>query len=380
MSDTKVESSTHHGSAPPELTEGLIVACVGTTKGLWLFTSEDRSHWSRYGPFHMGSAVPAVLLYRNGDRVRLVSPAGDPFWGITIQYSDDLGATWKEAAQNPRFSEEDGVSLRSIWALEAHPDGTLYAGVEPANIFTSRDGGDTWQLMESLWRHPHRASWMPGAGGLCLHTIRFDPRNPERIFVAISTGGMYVSEDGGKTWEPRNRGVAASFLADPNPEYGQCVHKVAVSAKNPDRMYMQNHGGVYRSDDGGATWTARENGLPGNFGFPIVVHDHDPDTAYVIPLEDQEGKMSRWMFDGRAAVYRTRDGGESWHPLTRGLPQENAYFTVLRDGMTSDGADPLGIYFGTRSGHVYYSADEGEEWRLLADMLPPVLAVKVFRL
>lgn len=358
---------------------GRVIVCVGTTKGLWLFASDDRTQWTRYGPYLPGMSVPTVLLHISGERLRLLSPARDAFWGVAIRYSDDLGANWSEAEANPRFAKEDDVTLKSIWTLEARPDGTLFAGVEPAAVFTSQDGGNTWNLLESLWNHPHRPTWQPGGGGLCLHSIRFDPRDPRRMYVAISTGGLYRSDDGGETWQPRNVGIAADFLPEKYPEYGQCVHKIDFSPRNPDRIYLQNHGGVYRSDNRGDTWTAREKGLPRNFGFPILVHPNDPETAYVIPLDDRDG-MPRWTPEGRTAVYRTRNGGESWHALTEGLPQHDGYHTVLREAMASDGADPVGVYFGTKSGHVYYTADEGDRWRLLAEMLPPVLAVKAYSL
>lgn len=366
-------------SYTPKSIPGRTLVCVGTSKGLWLFSSDDRIDWTRHGPFLAGVSVPAVLLQRSEHGYRLYSPALDAFWGAAIRYSDDFGATWTEAEVNPRFPAEFDVSLKAIWALEARADGTLFAGVEPAALFVSEDHGRTWQLSPGLWNHPHRPQWEPGGGGLCLHTIVFDPRDPRRMYVAISTGGVYRSEDGGATWRPRNVGLCADFLPDKQPEFGQCVHKIALSPVNPDRLYLQNHGGVYRSDDGGDSWTAREDGLTRNFGFPIVVDPRDPETAYIFPLDDQEA-MPRWSQDGRVAVYRTRNGGDHWEALTNGLPQENAYFTVLRDAMCVDGGDPLGVYFGTRSGHVYYSADGGDHWSCLAEMLPPVLSVKAYQL
>jgi photosystem II stability/assembly factor-like uncharacterized protein len=247
--------------------------------------------------------------------------------------------------------------------------------VEPAALFRSDDGGETFQLVEGLWNHPHRPRWTPGGGGLCLHTVLPHPTDPERIWVAISTGGVYRSDDGGGSWQPRNQGVRAQFLPEPDryPEFGQCVHKIDLAAGRPDRLYLQNHWGLYRSDDAGDSWVDVANGVPSDFGFPVVAHPADPEAAYVIPLTSDEFRCTP---DARMQVFRTRDAGGSWEPLGDGLPQRDAYLTVLRDGFASDGMDPAGLYFGTRTGELFGSTDGGESWRMLAEWLPPVTCVK----
>jgi photosystem II stability/assembly factor-like uncharacterized protein len=245
--------------------------------------------------------------------------------------------------------------------------------VEPAALFESRDEGTTWSLVRGLWDHPHRAQWQPGGGGLCLHTVECDPSRPGRVHVAISTGGVYRTDDGGATWRTAHRGVRAEFLPDKHPEFGQCVHKVGRCAGRPDRLYLQNHWGLYRSDDAGDSWQDVANGVPSDFGFGLAVHPSDPDTAYIVPLESDQFRCTP---DGRLRVYRTQDAGASWHPLTGGLPQEDAFETVLRDALATDREPAPGVYFGTRSGKVFASADGGESWARVADGLPPVLAVK----
>jgi hypothetical protein len=249
----------------------------------------------------------------------------------------------------------------------------LYCGVEPAALFVSRDAGETWSLNEGLWNHPQRERWVPGGGGLCLHTILLDPSDAQRVRIAVSTAGMYVTEDGGATWRPSNKGVRAEFLPDKHPEFGQCVHKVAQSKAKPERMFLQNHWGLYRTDDRGETWVDVANGVPSDFGFPVGIHPHDADCAWIVPLE---ADTFRCTPEGKLRVYRTRDAGASWQPLTNGLPQEDAYETVLRDALAVDPLGPAGVYFGTRSGKLFASADEGDSWRELAGGLPPIVSVK----
>jgi hypothetical protein len=263
-----------------------------------------------------------------------------------------------------------------VWQLQPagddRPD-TVFAGVEPAALFRSDDRGETFELVRGLWDHPHRPRWEPGGGGLCLHTVLVDPGDPDRMWIAISTGGVYRTEDGGKSWQARNQGVRAVFLPDKHPEFGQCVHKIAPAGGNPDRLYLQNHWGLYRSDDAGDHWEDMANGVPSDFGFPMVAHPRDPGTAWIIPLDSDQFRCTP---DGRARVYRTGDAGASWEALGDGLPERDAWLTVLRDGFGTDGLDPAGLYFGTRTGQLYASADEGGHWQTLAGWLPPVVCVK----
>jgi photosystem II stability/assembly factor-like uncharacterized protein len=228
--------------------------------------------------------------------------------------------------------------------------------------------------VEGLWTHPQRPRWEPGGGGLCLHTILLDPGRPERIRIAVSTGGMYVTDDGGSNWRPSNTGVRAEFLPEKHPEFGQCVHKVAQAGRRPDRLFLQNHWGLYRSDDRGETWTDIANGVPSDFGFPIAVHPGNPDCAWIVPLESDEFRCTP---EGKLRVYRTSDAGARWQAMTHGLPQEGAYETVLRDGLAVDALDPAGVYFGTRSGKLFASPNEGEDWSAIADGLPPIISLKV---
>jgi photosystem II stability/assembly factor-like uncharacterized protein len=257
-------------------------------------------------------------------------------------------------------------------ATTVEPD-VVYVGVEPAALFRSTDGGQSFELVRGLWDHPHRPTWQPGGGGLCLHTIVLDERDPDRLTVAISTGGVYRSDDHGQTWRPSNSGIRAEFMPEDQrfPEYGQCVHKVARDAGNPDRLFLQNHGGIYRSDDDGATWNDIGAGVPSDFGFPMVAHPRMSGTAYVIP---NGSAFNRWTPEAKCRVYRTSDCGASWQGLTAGLPQKDAFITVLRDAFTSDAVS--GLYFGTRSGELYASTDDGETWETLAEHLPPVLMVR----
>jgi hypothetical protein len=279
-----------------------------------------------------------------------------------------------------KFPEGTGAALKQIWQIvpgrEAEP-GTLYCGVEPAALFVSNDAGGTWKLTEGLWNHPQRAQWAPGGGGLCLHTILLDPADPARIRIAVSTGGMYVTEDGGSTWRPSNKGVSAVFLPNKYPEFGQCVHKVVQAKSRPERMFLQNHWGLYRSDDRGESWTDIANGVPSDFGFCMAIHPEDPDCAWIVPVESDQFRCTP---EGKLRVYRTRDAGGSWEAMSEGLPQNDAYETVLRDAMAVDPLSPTGVYFGTRSGKLYGSADEGDSWSELIDGLPPVVSVKAVRI
>jgi len=359
---------------------GDVLIMVGTMKGAFLFSADaERRHFEADGPHFHGQAIYALAFDGRGGRRRLLAGTESSHWGSVVRWSDDLGKTWADPDEgNVRFPESSGGALKRVWQLrpdsELRPD-TVWAGVDPAALFRSDDGGETFELVEGLWDHPHRQRWMPGGGGLCLHTVLPHPTDPERIWVAISTGGVYRSDDGGASWRPRNQGVRAQFLPEPDryPEFGQCVHKIALAAGRPERLYLQNHWGLYRSGDGGDSWEDMANGVPSDFGFPVVAHPSDPDSAYVIPLTSDG---FRCVPDGRMQVFRTRDAGGSWAPLGTGLPQRDAYMTVLRDGFTTDGLEPAGLYFGTRTGQLYASTDEGESWRTLAEWLPPVTCVK----
>ncbi len=357
---------------------GQILVLVGTTKGAFLFrTDPKRREVQVSGPHLRGQPVYSLAYDDRGDRRRVLAGAESSHWGPQVHRSDDLGGTWNEPVKGSvRFPETAGAAMKRVWQLlpagPASPD-VVYAGVEPAALFRSEDGGESFELLPGLWEHPHRPKWEPGGGGLCLHTIVLDPDDPDRIWVAISTGGVYHSSDGGKSWQTRHLGVRADFQPDRYPEFGQCVHKIAPAAGKPRRMYLQNHWGLYRTDDGGGRWDDIANGIPSDFGFPVVAHPSDADTAWVIPLTSDE---FRCTVEARSRVYRTRDAGGSWQPLTVGLPQRDAYLTVLRDGFATDGRDPAGLYFGTRTGELFASGDEGDSWELLAGWLPPVLCVK----
>jgi hypothetical protein len=358
--------------------DGDVLLLIGTMKGAFVLRSNGaREKWEVGGPYFPGMPVYAMAFDGRGDRRRLWAAPGSEHWGTSLAHSDDFGKSWTEPDKNAiRFPEATGAAVTRVWQLRpgraGEPD-VLFAGVEPAALFESRDGGETWSLNEGLWNHPHRAQWQPGFGGLGLHTIIPDPTRPDRIWIAISAGGVYRSDDGGLTWTVRNRGVRVQFLPDKYPEFGQCVHKIAQAPGVPDRLYLQNHWGLYRTDDAGDSWHDIANGVPSDFGFPMVVHPHDPETAYIVPLESD---MFRCTPDARLRVYRTRDAGRSWEALTKGLPQQNALETVLRDAMDADPLNPAGVYFGTRSGAVYASPNGGASWLTALDGLPPVVCVK----
>jgi photosystem II stability/assembly factor-like uncharacterized protein len=360
------------------VSDGDVLLLVGTMKGAFVLRSTAaRSRWEVGGPYFPGQAIYALAYDGRGSTRRLWAGTGSEHWGPMLSSSDDFGETWTQPEQSPlRFPEDTGATLKRIWQIRpgrTGEPGVLYAGVEPAALFESRDGGTTWSLVRGLYDHPHRAQWQPGGGGLGLHTVLPDPVNADRMWVAISTGGVYRTDDGGRTWQARNRGVRAQFLPDPDPEFGQCVHKIALNPSRPTRLFLQNHWGLYRSDDAGDSWQDIANGVPSDFGFPIVAHPHDPDTAYIVPLESD---MFRCTPEGRLRVYRTRDAGGSWEALTKGLPQQHALETVLRDALDADALDPAGVYFGTRNGTVYGSSNGGASWSVAIDGLPPVVCVK----
>jgi photosystem II stability/assembly factor-like uncharacterized protein len=358
--------------------EGDVLLLVGTMKGAFLFRSGTaRARWEMGGPYFPGQAVYALAYDARDGRRRLWAGNTSEHWGPTLSSSDDFGRTWTTPDHAPvRFPEDTGAAVRRIWQIRpgrADEPGTIYCGVEPAALFESRDGGVTWSLVRGLYDHPHRPRWSPGGGGLALHTIVPDAARRERLFVAISAGGVYRTDDGGATWQARNVGVRVEFMPDKHPEFGQCVHKIAQHPARPERLFLQNHWGLYRSDDGGDSWKDIARGVPSDFGFPMIVHPHDPETAYIVPLESDQFRCTP---DGKLRVYRTRDAGGSWEALTRGLPQSSALETVLRDALAADRLNPAGIYFGTRSGQLWGSPNGGASWMLAAGGLPPIVCVK----
>lgn len=349
---------------------------VGTRKGLFL-GRRRAGGWEFDGPHFNAQAIYSIGIDTRGSTPRILVGGDSAHWGPSVFHSDDLGATWTEPAQPAvKFPKDTGASLERVWQL--HPAGpaapdVVYAGTEPAALFVSSDRGETFELVRPLWNHPTRSKWVPGGGGEGLHTVITDPRDADAITVAVSTAGVFRSLDGGASWAPSNDGVSAAFLPDPNPEFGQCVHKIAQDPTAPDRLYLQNHWGVYRSDDAGTHWTDIGDGLPSDFGFAALAHPHRADTAYVFPITADADRVPA---DRRCRVYRTTDAGNSWQPLSAGLPQGDHYGTVLRDALCTDGDDPAGIYFGNRNGEVYGSADDGDTWQQLAEHLPDVLCVR----
>jgi photosystem II stability/assembly factor-like uncharacterized protein len=265
--------------------------------------------------------------------------------------------------------------FKRVWHLEpslTEPD-TVYAGVEDAALFRSTDGGATWQELAGLRGHETGPQWAPGAGGMCLHTIVIDPTNPERMFTAISAAGTFRSDDGGRNWRPINQGLHSQYIPDPTAPVGHCVHRIAIHPKRPNVLFMQKHWDVMRSDDGGDSWYEVSGNLPSDFGFPIAVHAHEPETIYVVPIHSD---ALHYPPEGKLRVYRSRSGGNDWEALTRGLPQANCYVNVLRDAMAVDELDPCGVYFGTTGGQVYGSADSGDNWTPIVRDLPAVLSVE----
>ena len=355
-----------------------VVLAVGTGKGLFLARSDDaRKTWQITDPIFPMTGVYAVGIDKRRRAPRLLAGMTSSHFGPSVSTSDDLGATWQEPDHAPiAFAEDTGAKLERVWQFAPGPASQperVYAGVEPSALFQSDDGGSTYELVRGLWDHPHREHWGAGFGGQAIHTVLPDPADSAAMLVAMSTGGVYRTADCGVTWAPSNTGIKAYFLPDQFPEYGQCVHKVARHPDRPEQLFAQNHHGVYRSDDNGATWQSIADGLPSDFGFPVVVHPHRPGVLYLFPLTaDRE----RFPADRRCRVFRSEDAGESWTALTKGLPEEPYYPAVLRDAMCVDDADPAGVYFGTRNGEVYASADEGESWQLVASHLPDVLCLR----
>ncbi|MGW1839084.1 WD40/YVTN/BNR-like repeat-containing protein [Streptomyces sp. BBFR2] len=353
-----------------------VLLAVGTRKGLFVGRRRHGA-WELSGPHFPAQAVYSIGIDTRRETPRLLAGADSAHWGPSVFHSDDLGETWHEPARPAvKYPEYTGTSLERVWQL--HPAGpaapdVVYAGTEPGGLFRSEDRGETFEMVRPLWEHPSRERWVPGGGGLAVHTVVTDPRDADAVTVAVSAAGVFRTTDGGASWEPSNTGVKVSFLPEEYPEFGQCVHKIAQDAANRDRLYLQNHWGVYRSDDAGARWTDIGAGLPTDFGFAVAAHPHRADTAYLFPIT---ADIDRVPAGHRCRVYRTSDAGASWEPLSRGLPEEDHYGTVLRDALCVDDSDPAGVYFGNRNGELYASADDGESWQQLASHLPDVLCVR----
>jgi serine/threonine protein kinase len=366
-----------HSVQHAHVRKGDFLLLLGTTKGAFILRSNAaRSRWEVGGPYFHGHNVYAMAYDGRGGQHRIWAST-QSYWGTLLRSSDDFGKSWTNPQQAPiRFPSDTGVSLKNIWQITlGRPEepNVLYCGVEPAALFETRDAGESWSLVRGLFDHPHRPRWMPGNGGLALHTVVLDPADNQRIYVAISAGGVYRTSDGGRSWTPQNQGIRAVTMPDRYPEFGQCVHKIVMHPARPERLYLQSHWGLYRSDNFAENWTDIANGVPSDFGFAMLTHPRNPDCVYVVPVESDE---FRCACDGRLRVYRTRNGGASWEPLFRGLPQKRAYETVLRDAITADAFDPVGIYFGTRSGQLFGSRDEGRTWQKVLEGLPSVVCVR----
>jgi photosystem II stability/assembly factor-like uncharacterized protein len=348
-----------------------VALLVGTRKGLFVLDGDaGRSDWKVRGPLCEGWPIhDAIVDPATG---ALYAGGGSNWYGPAVWRSDDLGETWTHSSEGLTYGD-DGPKVSTIWNVTAGPD-ALYAGVEEAGLFRSRDQGATWEHVEGLTSHPTRAEWQPGNGGLILHSIVPHPTDTDRVWVGISAVGAFETQDGGASWQTRNKGVRADFNPDNiYPEFGQCVHKLVMAADGGEHLYQQNHCGVYRSADGGRQWEEITPGLPSQFGFPMAAHPRDPKTVWTIPLsEPDEGRL---MPDGHAAVWRSNDGGDSWTRSDDGLPKENAFIGVLREAMGVDRLDPVGVYFGTSTGQLYGSRDEGRTWDQIADNLPAIWSV-----
>jgi photosystem II stability/assembly factor-like uncharacterized protein len=360
---------------------------VGTRKGAFILRSDGtRDAWSVDGPFFGGWEI-YHMKGSPADPNRIYAAQSTGWFGQMIQRSNDGGTTWDAVGNQFLYEGVPGThqwydgtphpwEFARVWHLEpslSDPD-TVYAGVEDAALFRSVDGGQEWHELAGLRGHGSGAAWQPGAGGMCLHTIVQDPNDTGRIYVAISAAGAFRTDDGGKTWQPINHGLRSEGIPDEDAEVGHCVHRIAMHPSRPDVLFMQKHWDVMRSDDRGESWREISGNLPSDFGFPIDVHAHEPDTIYVVPIKSDS---EHYPPDGRLRVYRSRTGGDEWEPLTAGLPQQDCYVNVLRDAMAVDGLDPCGIYFGTTGGQVYASPDSGDHWAPIVRDLPAVLSVEV---
>ena len=359
---------------------------VGTRKGAFVLSSDGkRERWDVSGPHFAGWEVYHVKG-SPAEPDRLYASQCNGWSGQVIQRSDDGGVTWEPVGNKFAYDGVPGThqwydgtphpwEFARVWHLEPSledPD-TVYAGVEDAGLFRSSDGGRSWRELPALRGHKSGPSWQPGGGGMCLHTIILDPATPGRMFAAISAAGAFRSDDAGQTWRPANHGLRSEGIPDPGAEVGHCVHRLAMHPSRPSVLYMQKHWDVMRSDDAGESWHEVSGNLPTDFGFPIEVHAHEPDTIYVVPITSD---AEHFPPEGRLRVYRSRTGGDEWEALTSGLPQEHCYVNVLRDAMTVDTLDSCGVHFGTTGGQVYASADAGDSWAPIVRDLPAVLSVE----
>lgn len=360
---------------------------VGTRKGAFILESDGaRKSWNVSGPHFAGWEI----YHLKGSPVepdRIYASQSSGWFGQQIQRSSDGGKTWEPVGNEFAYVGVPGThqwydgtphpwEFKRVWHLEpslTDPD-TAYAGVEDAALFRTTDGGKSWQELAGLRGHGSGAQWAPGAGGMCLHTILLDPRDPKRIFIAISAAGAFRTDDGGETWRPINRGLKSEHIPDPDAEVGHCVHRLALHPSRPNVLFMQKHWDVMRSDDAGGSWHEVSGNLPTDFGFAIDVHAHEPETIYVVPIKSD---AEHFPLEGKLQVWRSRTGGHEWEALTAGLPQSNCYVNVLRDAMAVDTLDSCGVYFGTTGGQVYASADSGDTWTAIVHDLPPVLSVEV---
>ncbi|NEA21511.1 WD40/YVTN/BNR-like repeat-containing protein [Actinomadura bangladeshensis] len=360
---------------------------VGTRKGAFILTADgSRKDWKVSGP-HFGGWEVYHVAGSAADPARLYASQSTGWFGQLIQRSDDGGETWRPVGGEFAYEGVPGThqwydgtprtwEFKRVWHLEASPTDPdiVHAGVEDAALFRSADGGASWQELPGLREHGSGPSWQPGAGGMCLHTIVRDPVDAARMYVAISAAGVFRTDDAGKTWRAINRGLRSEGIPDPDAEVGHCVHRIAMHPSRPEVLFMQKHWDVMRSDDAGESWHEISGDLPSDFGFPIAVHAHEPDTVYVVPIKSDS---EHYPPEGRLRVYRSRAGGDEWEPLTAGLPQEHCYVNVLRDAMAVDSLDSCGVYFGTTGGQVYASADAGDTWEPIVRDLPAVLSVEV---
>jgi len=353
---------------------GTVLVLVGTKRGLFLLHSRDRETWSVEEAGLPGHSIYYAALDQRDGRRLFVADNG-VFFGSFLRYSDDFGHSWHEPEQGIEFPESSGLKLSNIWVIEPgrlDEPGTVYAGVDPASLWVSTDGGVTWNLNAGLANHPTREQWQPGAGGLCLHTIIPDPSNASRMWIGISAVGCMRTDDAGHSWVFANKNTRAGFLPTTYPEFGQCIHRLVQHPSRPDVLYQQNHCGIYKTTNAGEDWIDIQQNLPSEFGFPIALDTHQPDTVFVV-VEDPEGRNN---VGKQFAIYRTENGGEEWQPLTKGLPEgPGVRLGVLRHAMCTDTNDPCGVYVGTNTGQLFASHDRGDSWQLIADFLPPIYSV-----